>query len=465
MTITITHPFISVVPDDPTVIAAGGVTPSKWNASHTVVGAVNSTFGFDGSGNSIELTNTTLTARINTFSSTLSGAAPASGGGTVNFLRADGTWAVTSAAPGGSNGQLLWNNSGVSAGVSGSTVDTNGSITLGGATVTTSDPVLNLSQTWNSGGVVFTSVKSNVTNTASAIGSLLYDWQLGGNSVSNLDKSGQQTLFGNLRVGTNNTVTFTSSTFLGQFISPNGSPSMLEMGQNSVAGWRFGMQPAQVTFRFDDSSDTLLNPSIDIIGFNNGGSAGHQGLNIHPTGFLGWPSSVGSAADTALYRVTSGVVGIGTGAASPAGWFNYAGTTHITSDFPVSNSTPVNVAGLSVNLAAGRSYAFDVYLNCTDAAAGGVQALIGGTAGCSAFVADGWVIENNAIKIQGTTITIGNPLISTTTTATSGIVIEIRGTCTVGVSGTLTVQFAQSSNNGTASIVKAGSRMIVQDIP
>lgn len=44
------------------------------------------------------LTNTQLTADINAFSSTLSGAAPASGGGTTNFLRADGTWA----APAGS---------------------------------------------------------------------------------------------------------------------------------------------------------------------------------------------------------------------------------------------------------------------------------------------------------------------------------------------------------------------------
>jgi hypothetical protein len=40
-----------------------------------------------------DLTTTQLTALVNTFSSTLSGAAPASGGGTTNYLRADGTWA------------------------------------------------------------------------------------------------------------------------------------------------------------------------------------------------------------------------------------------------------------------------------------------------------------------------------------------------------------------------------------
>lgn len=47
------------------------------------------------------ITNAQLTALINSFSTSLSGAAPASGGGTVNFLRADGTWAVP---PGVSSG-------------------------------------------------------------------------------------------------------------------------------------------------------------------------------------------------------------------------------------------------------------------------------------------------------------------------------------------------------------------------
>ena len=49
-----------------------------------------------------------------------------------------------------------------------------------GETVTVSNPVLNLSQTWNAGGVAFTGLRSNITNTASAAGSLLMDLQLGG---------------------------------------------------------------------------------------------------------------------------------------------------------------------------------------------------------------------------------------------------------------------------------------------
>jgi hypothetical protein len=41
-------------------------------------------------------TNTQLTALINTFTSSLSGSVPSSGGGTTNFLRADGTWQAPS---------------------------------------------------------------------------------------------------------------------------------------------------------------------------------------------------------------------------------------------------------------------------------------------------------------------------------------------------------------------------------
>lgn len=48
----------------------------------------------------IYCTQAQITAQINVFSSTLKGLVPASGGGTVNFLRADGTWA----APAGGGG-------------------------------------------------------------------------------------------------------------------------------------------------------------------------------------------------------------------------------------------------------------------------------------------------------------------------------------------------------------------------
>jgi hypothetical protein len=51
-----------------------------------------------GSGSPEDLTGAQATALLDVFSSSLKGLAPASGGGTANFLRADGTWAAPSAS-------------------------------------------------------------------------------------------------------------------------------------------------------------------------------------------------------------------------------------------------------------------------------------------------------------------------------------------------------------------------------
>lgn len=66
-------------------------------ANNTVLGNVSG-----GSATPIALTATQLTALVNVFTTSLLGAAPASGGGTVNFLRADGSWQVP-AYPVGAN--------------------------------------------------------------------------------------------------------------------------------------------------------------------------------------------------------------------------------------------------------------------------------------------------------------------------------------------------------------------------
>jgi hypothetical protein len=58
-----------------------------------------------GTGDPEDLTGTQATALLDTFTSTLKGLVPASGGGTSNYLRADGTWA--SPAGGSADGTLL----------------------------------------------------------------------------------------------------------------------------------------------------------------------------------------------------------------------------------------------------------------------------------------------------------------------------------------------------------------------
>lgn len=60
-------------------------------ATATIIGRVTA-----GTGDPEALTGTQATTLLNVFTSALKGLAPASGGGTTNFLRADGTWAAPS---------------------------------------------------------------------------------------------------------------------------------------------------------------------------------------------------------------------------------------------------------------------------------------------------------------------------------------------------------------------------------
>ncbi len=67
-----------------------------------------------------DLTGAQVTELLDTFSIAAKGLAPASGGGTTNFLRADGTWAAPAGggggAPGGSSGEIQYNSGGAFAG-------------------------------------------------------------------------------------------------------------------------------------------------------------------------------------------------------------------------------------------------------------------------------------------------------------------------------------------------------------
>jgi len=60
-----------------------------------------------GTGDPEDLTGTQATTLLDTFTSGLKGLAPASGGGTSNFLRADGTWAAPSGGSGASVDEIL----------------------------------------------------------------------------------------------------------------------------------------------------------------------------------------------------------------------------------------------------------------------------------------------------------------------------------------------------------------------
>mgnify|MGYP006315300509 FL=1 len=96
-------------------IAADAVTNAKLAnvATATIKGRATA-----GTGDPEDLTGTQATALLDTFTSGAKGLVPASGGGTTNFLRADGTFAAPGGGgtPGGSSGEVQYNNGGAFAG-------------------------------------------------------------------------------------------------------------------------------------------------------------------------------------------------------------------------------------------------------------------------------------------------------------------------------------------------------------
>ena len=80
-----------------TMIAAGAVTLSKM-ANLAALSIIGNNTGSPAT--PIALTETQVTAMLNVFTSSLQGVVPGSGGGTSNFLRADGTWTTPSGSGG-----------------------------------------------------------------------------------------------------------------------------------------------------------------------------------------------------------------------------------------------------------------------------------------------------------------------------------------------------------------------------
>jgi hypothetical protein len=88
-----------------------------------------------GTGDPEDLTGTQATTLLDTFTTSLKGLAPASGGGTTNFLRADGTWA---APPGGGGGSLTVQDEGSTLSTAVTTINFTGAgVTATGTTTVT----------------------------------------------------------------------------------------------------------------------------------------------------------------------------------------------------------------------------------------------------------------------------------------------------------------------------------------
>jgi hypothetical protein len=109
------------------------------------------------------------------------GLLPKLGGGSSNFLRADGTWAAPdgSSLPSGTVGQILSHN--------GTAFVAARSIASG--TITASDPLV-YSQTFNNAAVDFIGKSNEFTNMASGAATVLERWRVGSTTVLSVEPSG-----------------------------------------------------------------------------------------------------------------------------------------------------------------------------------------------------------------------------------------------------------------------------------
>lgn len=92
----------------------------KWktvgdNAGNLPPGGLTGNVQYNNAGVLGGMTDVQLTTRVQPFTATLSGAVPSSGGGTTNYLRADGTFAAPAAGslPAAPSGNVQYNNAGV----------------------------------------------------------------------------------------------------------------------------------------------------------------------------------------------------------------------------------------------------------------------------------------------------------------------------------------------------------------
>ena len=457
-----------------------------------------------------------------TASDTLTIGAQALGSGTLRALNLVGS-------------VLTFNGSAISGGGGLTNFASDGTTLSGsGQTVTTSKPVLDLTQTWNAGAVAFTGIKLNITNTASAAAtSKLLDLQIGGASVFSVYKNtvasddatmlfGAATLRssgGNFIVGASGIYDSAQTAAFGGGLTNGGlTDGGFHLRSTSGLGWSNSAQ------WYGTKDIMLYRDAAGILAQRNGTNA--QTFRVYNTytnstnyerGVFSWDfiannltigvQAAGTGTNRSLFflgqfatfytdttlaaRATVHVASIGAngvgyldatrgGAAGPyavhrflddngllpSAYFNWGGQARVTSDFSKTSSVTLSdVTGLSVQVAAGRTYSFEAKLFVTDAAAGGVQAAIAGTATATAIQYAGYTVADNAIKGLTNATALGVAVASTLTTITAGIMVQIFGTVTVNAAGTLTVQMAQNTSNATATVAKRGSYFIVHDMP
>lgn len=246
--------------------------------------------------------------------------------------------------PGGADTQVQFNAAGAFAGDSGFTFNsTNNTIDLGGATVVASDPILDLSQTWNNVAVTFDGIKLNITDTASAAASKLMDLQIGGISKFTVAKN-VTAILGHTALGagtgqlafvpsTGSTIAFTvasngsavyvstlSSGVSSMLIRPNG----VNFGSNGQIAWTSGVNNPSTTLDLylergaagtlvqrngvNTQKSEIYNTYTDV--------SNYERLALIPGAASGWMQIAAQTAGTGTDNIGVALTPTGTGAIS-----------------------------------------------------------------------------------------------------------------------------------------------------
>ena len=226
-----------------------------------------------------------------------------------------------------------------------------GSTTLTGATITADAPVLNLAQTWNAGGVTFTGLKLNATDTASAAGSLLLDIGTGGGTYASkfkVDKAGYSTS--------------TSGFVAGVKVQIDIGQPGLSMASESAVAW-------SGTGNYFNNKDLLLvRDAANILAQRNGVNA--QAFRLYNTytdasnyerGAVAWSGNILTIGTAAAGTGTARAIQIGVGATGGLIQLNAANTVDIIAQ-GIGTLFSIAAAGSSLNtrLIFGTDNAFDI---------------------------------------------------------------------------------------------------------
>ena len=422
-----------------------GFTANTGTVTSVEVGSVNGALSISGT----PITSAgIISITANTFTTVQPGVVPGSGGGTTNFLRADGTWAATPATPltpGGADTNVQFNNAGVLAGgpnftfnfiTNGLTLGTgSGGVTLiptgiGTLSLKSSPLAANLYESTFIGMDCAISRTSGDNNTYLGCGS-------GANAITGNGSTGfgaytlnQTTGAGNTAVGASamrQAATTTDSTAIGK-----------------GAGRSLGAVSGAVVIGSDDAANLLSNELVLTVGTE---ASPVRRLRINTSGAFG----IGGTA-----YGTSGQVLTSAGTGGPPTWTTVGGSGTVTSVAATSANSAISVSGSPVTTSGTLALTSNAFTSSTPghvpASGGGTTTFLraDGTFAAPAAAAPTGIPQN--LQTTSYTCVLGDAGKHIYNNSASGVTFTIPSNASVAYGIGTTLTFVNKFGGGTVTL-------------